>query len=928
MSGLLRRLFSPRWRHPDPSVRREAAEKLDPATQRDALEHLAQDGDAQVRLAALKRLDDPERLLTLRADGLGSRELDRQLLDLITGKHAHLELAKRQSLIGRIDDSTLLGDIALQGDNQQLRLAALERLDNEDDLIRQACDNGIAAVRHAAAERIESEAGLKRLALEARRDRHVARGAKERLSRIRADAASIEQACQQREQLLTTLESHANATWEPLYAGRFRHLEREWSRLSDLPSAEQDQRFQDASLRCRKVIGDHEAQEHVREADQRRREQADNDREALVMALEESLKALRQGEGVTDQDLDSLRAQKQLMASRWQALSELHLAEGALRQRYDAALKEYDRLVQARMRLDERADDLEAAIKDGNEALLKRLVSDCDWPEGIPPDPRLARARHYLRLEQDFADDDGKDAGAELVSRFDEELARLEALLDAGSFKGASRLHQRLRHLAERLPTSADSQRATLKRHGARLAELRDWRGFVAGPKREHLCQAITDLEADPSLSDRDRDRRHRQLVKEWRALGDAANSRDQSERFRAASDRLRERLKHWHEQQRLERQRHLEERQALCSQLEALLEQPAAQADPDSLREIRDQAREQWKRTSPVPRDQAEAIGRRFGRIRHQLQALIDRRAVEIAEAKRELIEQTRRLTQDGGPSHRRAEQAKALQQRWRELGRAPKGEEQTLWREFRQLCDEIFASRDSERDDRAQRTKDRLDQMQALIDRIDAWQPATSDEIALLETALDEASTLEPLPSGRRTEGMRRRWTGIVRARRERLERIAVAEKVGRWRAIQPLLQRHLAADAEALAGHAGGDVESPQDLDVSAALLRAHATRNAARRHPAPPDDVADRLARLRVHLSLLAGGAIAYQDEPLRLAIQVERLNDSLGQGPGREDELQSVLCELLATGPVPPALWQEEVIDLDSLLDGLSQLPPP
>ncbi|MBY5926466.1 MULTISPECIES: DUF349 domain-containing protein [unclassified Halomonas] len=924
MSGLLRRLFSPRWRHPDPKVRRDAAERLDPHGQRDALETLVQDPEPEVRQAAVARLEDPQQLLALRARH-GSRELDRQLISLLIGRQGGIELSQRQRLVDGLDDPQLLEQIALQGDNQQLRLSALARLDDEQALIRQACDNGIAAVRHAAAERVTSEEGLKQLVQAARRDRHVARNAKERLGRLRADADAVAEAKERREQLLQSLEQHARAAWEPLYAGRFRHLEREWLKLPDLPEDQQERRYQEACLRCRKVIHDHEAQEHALRADRQRREQADHDREALVMALEESLSALYQGDHVGEQDLASLRAQKQLLASRWQALSEIHLADDALRQRYDAALKTFDNINQAYQRLVERSPAMEEAIKSGDEATLRQLVEACRWPDNLPPEPRLARARHYLRLERDLA---APAPSAEQLARFAEELDRLDALLDEGSFKGASRLHQRLRHLAEALPASAESERSRLKRLGARLAELRDWRGFVAGPKREQLCQAIEALEQDSTLSDRDRDRRHRQLVKEWKALADAAANKEQSERFRAASDRIRESLAGWRQQQQQLREANLAERIALCDQLEALLAQPSHHADPDALRDIREHARDQWRRTAPVPRDQAEAIGRRFGRIRHQLQALIDRRANEIAESKRALIDQARSLLETSLAARQRGEQAKALQQRWRELGRAPKGEEQTLWREFRQLCDQIFAQRDAERDDRAQRAKDRLDRMQALIDRVDAWQPTTSEEADWLDKAVDEANALEPLPSGRRSEGMRKRWTGIVRARRERLERIAVAETVSRWHQLKPLILEHLKADDACLAGQQCGDVLIPDTLTLPNELATAHAERNAARRSPDSLDSVAERLARLRVHLALLAGQPIGQHDEPLRLAIQVDRLNDSLGQMPTREEELLSVLCGLLATGPVSRQLWDKEVQELDALLDGLRQLPPP
>ena len=926
MPGLLSRLFAPRWKHPDADVRRQAVARLDPShdDQRSALEQLALDPDAGVREAALSRLEDPERLLTLCQQEACSPELRRHLVALLAGRHGQHDLPARIALVERLEDTELLNELALQGDNQQLRLAALERLEAEEDLIRQACDNGIAAVRHAAAARVESEAGLSRLAHEARRDRQVARKARERLNRLRADAASLAAARERREALLAQLENHADSPWEPLYAGRFRHLMREWAKLEDLPDARQEQRYQDACLQCRKVIGDHEAQEHAREADHRQRESADQTREALVEALEESLQGLQQGDQLTDQDIASLRAQKRLLATRWQALSEQHLADETLRERYDRALAAYEAIVQARVRLDERADAIEQALADGDDERLKALVEACEWPQGLAPAPLLTRARQRLATRRHQQDN---DLTARL-SRFGEELEQLERLLESGAFKGASRLYQRLRQQADQLPQAPlQPYEARLKRLAARLAELRDWRGFVAGPKRDQLCQAIEELADNAAPTEAELDRRHRQLVKEWKALGDAAANREQSARFRAASDRIHERLAPWREQQQAERQRNLEAREALCEQLETLLEQPAHEADPDALREIRDRSREQWRRFTPVPRDQSEAIGRRFGRIRHELQALIDRRAHEIAEAKRDLIEQTRELLARDMPANQRADQAKGLQHRWRALGRAPKGEDQTLWREFRTLCDEIFASREAARDDQAQRSRARLDAMQALIDRLDSWHPAHSHESGVLDEAVREATALEPLPSGRRSEGMRRRWTGIVRARRDRLERLSLAEEAERWQAIRPLLNAHLQADAQYLAGGPVEEVTLPEGLALPAALRNAHQRRNAARRC-AEDDAAEERLSRLRAHLSLLAGGRVNQRDEPLRLAIQVERLNDSLSQQTSRAEELHQILADLLATGPMPTGLWEREVGELDRMLESLAALPPP
>ncbi|WP_407921335.1 DUF349 domain-containing protein [Aidingimonas lacisalsi] len=746
--------------------------------------------------------------------------------------------------------------------------------------------------------------------------------ARERLNRLRADSAQIEAAKAERERLLKALEEHARTSWEPLYAGRYRHLQREWEKLSDLPDASQERRYQDACLRCRKIITDHDAQQHAHNAADQQREDADLAREELLEALEETLAGLRQGSRLSAQDIASMRAQKQLLATRWQKLSDHHAPDDDLRQRYDKALADYDQIAQSWERFKQHESELQRALHDDDQQALQQQFDACQWPDHLPLTSLLDKAKQRLQPKED---NDDLHASSEQFAR---DLQELGKLVERGEFKSASRLYQTLRHRHEQLGAGGnEDDTAALKRLGAQLAELRDWRSFVAGPKRSQLHQAINELADDQQLSERELDKRHRQLVKEWKALGDAAADRELSRQFRAASDRIHERLRPWRDQLAQERERHLEARHQLCEQLEQLLEQPDPNADPDALRQIRDRAREQWRHHSPVPRDHAEAVGRRFGHLRHELQALIDRRAQEIATAKRALIDDAQTLLNADLPATRKAEQTKSLQRRWRALGRAAKGEEQQLWKEFRSLCDRIFADRDIERDDRAQHDRQRLEAMQALIDRLDTWQPVSSGEDEVLEQAIAEAEDIGPLPSGRRAEGMRRRWSGIVRARRERLARLAVSEEVEHWQAIQPLLEQHLQADNAMLNGEAVRQIDSA-GFPLNNDMLEAHQRRNEARLQPPPPQDVEHILMRLRVHLALLAGHRVGHQDDPLRLAIQVERLNDNFGSEPSKAEELHDVLRELLATGPIAAEAWAREAPELDAHLTNLLRLPPP
>ncbi|EHJ93843.1 hypothetical protein KUC_0793 [Vreelandella boliviensis LC1] len=919
-------------------MRRQALQRLNPeqAEQRQALRSLTQDSDSQIRLAALLALDDCVGLVDSYPHHQQDEAWFNAVCQRLSGREGHTDLHQREALVEQLEEPRALSAVALQGDNLNLRLVALSKLSDENDLIHQACHNGVAAVRHQAAERIEDEEGLKRLLKEARRDRQVVRLARERLNRLRSDAQWLEAEEQQRETLLKQLEQHARAPWEPLYGGRFRHLERQWEQLTQPPSVEQEQRFHQALLNCRKTLHDHETQEQARQQSDERRKEAENTREQLLEGIEDTLDGLRHASAMTVQDIDSLRAQRQLLGQRWQALSDMHPPSETLRQRYTLAIQHYDQCLEAWQRWCAVSASIETALASGDHATLATLISECQWPDALTPPALLGRAQAGLNADNTAPSQPTEDNAT--LEAHGAELDTFEHLLERGAFKSASRLHQRLKPRIEALESpAAQPLKARLKHLAARLAELRDWRGFVAGPKREQLCASIEALANDLHMAEEALDRHHRQLVKEWKSLGDAAANREQSVRFRSTSDRIHERLAPWRNQLSEERETNLQAREALCDQLESLLAQPAEDADPDVLRQIRDKARHQWRHYSPVPRERSEAVGRRFGTIRHQLQALIDQRADTIAAQKRELISQVSALRSDESqPLAQRIHLTKQLQQQWRALGRAPKGEEQTLWKSFRHECDQLFAQRDAHKNEQAARQQQQLDEMQTLIDEMDSWQPIEASEAATLDRFIERASQLEPLPRNRRSEGMQRRMSGIVRARRERLNRLAVADTVQQWQALMPLVNAHLTADQRYISEGTPSDVDAQTVLSSSlpTAFDEAHSARNQQRHSVAVPLSdadhacIADSLARLRVHLSMLAVGSVRQSDEPLRLAIQVERLNEGFNQERSRDQEVIDILVALLALGPMPATLWEAEVEEMDNLLSRLARVPLP
>ncbi len=417
------------------------------------------------------------------------------------------------------------------------------------------------------------------------------------------------------------------------------------------------------------------------------------------------------------------------------------------------------------------------------------------------------------------------------------------------------------------------------------------------------------------------RDQQHRRLVRDWKALGDAATSRERSTRFRQASDQVREQLSEFYQRRDQQREKNMAERERLCEQLETLISHTASTSDPDSLRTIRDRAREAWRQWSPVPRDREAELRQRFTKSLRALQTLIDQQARAVAQAKQALVDEIRELEEGDIDDERRADMAKALQTRWRELGRAPRGEEQALWRAFRQHCDAIFERRNTQRNQQRQQRDSRIDQMQALIDRLDQWMPESAAEQVTLDEAEKEADALMPLPNGPRTAGMLKRWEGILRDRRERLDRLALGTLAERWRQWQPLLEAHVAADSRALSGEPAENVEVTLRLPPQA--MAAHKLRN-ERRATGEQAKAREWLEHLRVHLSVLVDAPLGSEDSSRRLDVQVARLNDAMGNMPGPMEELEQLQDRLLASGPIDQDDWQHIAPRLEALMAMLQE----
>lgn len=291
-------LFQPRWRSPDPALRRQAAMALsacDPDST-EALQHLIQDNCAEVREVAIKRIND---LTLLRAYLRGEADAGvrtaaavryRQLLvgdceQRTVERELHLcadptlaayvaqkarRAEARRAAIRIIRDTNVLTEIALHDDDESNRLLAAQLIDDDSALAELArrARSFAPDVTASAEARLAELAGTQSTAEVAVATAEAAAVSDENYVAVTsagpdfaafsgrsyanpaAAAPRVAPAEEEAAKLCQIMESLARIGHLPDIQRRRRQLSARWRALATPPAAELGQRFRAANLRA------------------------------------------------------------------------------------------------------------------------------------------------------------------------------------------------------------------------------------------------------------------------------------------------------------------------------------------------------------------------------------------------------------------------------------------------------------------------------------------------------------------------------------------------------------------------------------------------------------------------------------------------------------------------------------------------------
>ena len=590
----------PEYQHADPAVRVMAVQEL-PDEAQDLLGAIArEDTDAGIRRVAAGRLSHVETLATIAhldqdegvrgAAAAGLRHLALEGTDEAVAEAALASLEQPRDLadvaktatfesvslaaLGRLTDARAIGTVARRADHSSVRLEALARIVDPSEVGDVALKSDHKDVALAALDKLwnttvpADREALKAIAVRAR-NKAAARRANVMLRTLDEGPGrpGLEEHRQQQLQLCLTVESLAGSGAPDLATRELAGAQRQWAERQAASGWPDDddltQRFVAACETLHASV--------VRDADAR----AEKERQARERAdavAAEGRAACEAVEGIDGNAALHLLAEAR---SAWAGLTPLEPegAEGeAVRRRFEQACRDCERRCERLKAQQAQQDRLEEIVRGAEQ-----LVQSSDL---------AAINARWVPLQREMAQARGQ-ATEVLQARFQQAASRLRA----------------------------------------REAEKRENR---AAQQREHLSrlhQLCQELERAAQLEGSGLDalkRGLRSVRTVLENLGSLPTRRDREEitrRLRAVQVALQLRLFELRDIDEWRRWANVGVQETLCRRLEALRQVDAV---PEVARQFRDIMTE-WKRASEVPKDQSEALWRRFKAAHDEIQPRCD---------------------------------------------------------------------------------------------------------------------------------------------------------------------------------------------------------------------------------------------------------------------------------------------------------------
>lgn len=266
--------------------------------------------------------------------------------------------------------------------------------------------------------------------------------------------------------------------------------------------------------------------------------------------------------------------------------------------------------------------------------------------------------------------------------------------------------------------------------------------------RKENIIAQMKEIAEAETADVMDNLKKVRDLQAEWKTIGavPAPKTQEINKQYGLYLEKFYDLVKINIELRDLDFKKNLEMKTLLCEAAEKLAQNESIVEASRALQQLHDE----WAEIGPVARELREDLWNRFKEastiINKKHQAYFDElhaKEQENLEKKQAIIAKLKEISTEGLKNSKQWDEATekitALQAEWRSIGFAPKKYNQTVYEEFRKVCDEFFQKKTAyfktlrdELGDNLKKKRDIIERAEALKNSTE-WQATTEALIAL---------------------------------------------------------------------------------------------------------------------------------------------------------------------------------------------------
>jgi hypothetical protein len=659
-----------------------------------------------VRIAALQKINDQTILLNIA--GLHENAASAPITTSIqkAAKQRIAQLIDTGAINGEqfsqsITDKNALFSVLGLVSNNTLFEQAFSAIHDESELAKFALDGATSKLRQRAAEKISDKNILLQLLKDTKtKDKTVFKIIKEKCDVFKEEekrnaeiAASVASAVQ-------ALELQSNRPFDGQFNTKLSYLIQQWESKKSDATPDLIARADQAIAKSQATIANISAVQAEQEQQRKLVETADAEREALLDQLYQLLSTVVEGAAGTD----GANSQLELWNSNWQksvAIKSATEREKRIVKSLQAAINDeiaaqssYGNIVEHKVRFEQFVAEAGSDVNAHYRTFKSRVKTLTDsFKENIPEAVSAAQVA-YEQWEKITA-----DKSAELQNSYRHIAGLIRKANETvssgvlGKAMGLRRAIDEKLQGVEQLPNYLANQ---LEQLDETLAKLQDWKNYAVLPKKHELIAQLEALDGSKEHPETLANKIKR-LQDEWKSLSKGGKDQDQDlwEKFHELAQKVYQPCRDYFAEQAAIRQNNLNSCKQLVSQLKDYLEnynwETANWKDVEKVIRV---ARQEWRGFTPTERVATQPVLAEFESALGKIQQKLNDEFAKNAGLKRELIAQAQQLV--GLDDSRKAtDEVKKLQTRWQAIGASLRKEEQQLWREFRDVCDAVFAKR-----------------------------------------------------------------------------------------------------------------------------------------------------------------------------------------------------------------------------------------